>query len=183
MRSKGEENRMTELNDNGSGLEGELTVSRDDFRLGTLEDELRVDGLCKKLLRSFYSRLLEDGERPEKGTLFANSADYFVRDFVVACRQRNLFDERPGIVRQFAGNWYIVNTLEPDIAELSGHLAGIRAFYRFLRCHELISAEFLQEIEKECADTDFYARRIASFWEISGDGYFAWERECTLKDA
>lgn len=163
-------------------LEGELTVDKDEFGLGTLEDELRVDGLCKKMLMHFYFQLIEDGTAPDQATLLANSADYYVRDFVVACRQRNLFDERPGIVRQFAGNWYIVNTLEPGIAELAGHLDGIRAFYRFLRSRDLISAEFLGEIEEECSDTDFYVGRITSFWEIKGDGYGAWERECTLKE-
>ena len=107
-------------------LEGELTVDKDEFGLGTLEDELRVDELCKKMLMYFYFQLLEDGSTPEQATLLANSADYYVRDFVVAIRQRNLFEERPGIVRQFAGNWYIANTLEPDFAELAGHLDGIR---------------------------------------------------------
>ncbi len=163
-------------------LEGDLVVTRDDFDLETLEDEIRVDGLCRKVLKYFYVQLLEVGFTPEKATLFANSADYYVRDFVVDCRKRNLFDERPGLVRQFAGNWYIVNTLEPDIAQLATHLDGVRAFYRFLRSRGLVSQEFLLEIERECADTEFYAGRIASFWEIKGDGYGAWERECTLKE-
>jgi hypothetical protein len=173
---------MSEKNCNDGEPAGELVVNKDDFSLGTLEDELRVDGLCRKLLERFYCRLQEEGYSPEKATLLANSADYFVRDFVVAIKGRNLFDERPGLVRQFAGNWYIVNTLEPDIAELSRHLEGAAAFYRFLRHHALISAAYLDRIEQECADTQYYAGRIESFWEIRGDGYFAWERECTLKD-
>jgi hypothetical protein len=178
----GDESGMTGENDIRNELEGELTVNKDDFRLGTLEDELRVDNLCKKILRRFYFQLLEDGETPEKATFLANGADYFVRDFVVGYKERSIFDERPGIVRQFAGNWYIVATLEPDIAELSGHLDGIRMFYRFLRSSALIAPDYLAEIEKECLDTDYYAGRIASFWEIKGDGYVAWERECTLKE-
>jgi len=172
---------MTDEMGNRGELEGELTVNKDDFRLGTLEDELRVDGLCRKLLMRFYYQLMEDGETPERATFLAGGADYFIRDFVVGIRQRNIFEERPGIVRQFAGNWYIVSTLEPDLVELSGHLAGVRAFYRFLRSRDLVSEEFLRDIENECADTDFYAGRISSFWEITGDGYGAWERECTLK--
>ncbi len=172
---------MAEEYHNPMELEGELVVNKGDFDLGSLEDELRVDGLCKNVLKSFYFHLLEEGLSPEQATLLANSADYYVRDFVVDCRRRNLFDERAGLVRQFAGNWYIVNTIEPDIAQLAAHLDGIRAFYRFLRSRGLVSEEFLQEIEKECADTEFYAGRIASFWEIKGDGYAAWERECSLK--
>ena len=163
-------------------LDGELTVNKDDFRLGTLEDELRVDNLCQKILRRFYFQLLADGVSPERATFLANGADYFVRDFIVGYKARSLFDETHGIVRQFAGNWFIVNTLEPNVTRLSGHLDGVRAFYRFLRSHDLISAEYLSEIEKECLDTAYYESRINSFWEIKGDGYFAWERECTLKE-
>ena len=55
----------------------------------------------------------------------------------------NIFDEMPGIVRQFAGNWFIINSVEPDIALLSRHLRGIRAFYHFLYNQRLISAGFL----------------------------------------
>jgi len=174
---------MTEDTNHRSELDGELVINRDDFRLETLEDELRVDNLCQKILRRFYFQLLEDGVTPEKATSLASGADYFVRDFVVGFRQRSIFDEGPGIVRQFAGNWYIVNTLEPNIHQLSGHLEGIRAFFRFLQSRDLISAEYFQVIGKECADTDYYERRIDSFWEIEGDGYFAWKRECALKDS
>ena len=35
---------MTERYGNRGELEGELVVNKDDFRLGSLEDELRVDG-------------------------------------------------------------------------------------------------------------------------------------------
>jgi len=178
----GEETGMTERYGNRGEVEGELVINKDDFRLGSLEDELRVDGLCQKLLMRFYFQLLEDGISPDQATFLASSADYFIRDFVVAIRERNIFDEHPGLVRQFAGNWYIVNTLEPNMPELSRHLEGIRAFYRFLRSRDLISAPYLGLIERECDDRDYYAGRIDSFWAITGDGYLAWERECTLKD-
>jgi hypothetical protein len=173
---------MADLNDNSIESEAELAFNRDDFRLESLEDELRVDGLCKKMLGRFYCRLLAEGMSPEQATLLANGADYFVRDFLVGFKQRSPLDERPGIVRQFAGNWYIVNTLEPVIGEISGYLAGIRAIYRFLRSRNLISPAFLEEIERECSETDYYASRINSFWAITGDGYGSWERECTMKD-
>ena len=166
-----------------SNLAAELQIDKDDFTLGTMEDDLRVDRLCKELLRSFYDRLLTDGLSPDEATALANGADYFIRDFVVDFKALNLFAEQPGIVRQFAGNWYIVNTLEPDIRQLARHLRGIRAFYRFLRDHELISADCLNNIEKECDDLSFYESRIDSFWEIKGDGYLVWERECTLKES
>ena len=160
-----------------------LKVDKRDFVPTTLEDEVRVDKLCGDLLHRFYCESMDAGLSPEDATALAGAADYFVRDFVVSIKNRSIFDERPGIVRQFAGNWYIVNTMEPLIAEIDGYLSGIKGFYRFLHGHQLISLKFLQAIEAECADRDYYAERIESFWAISGDGYLTWEKECSLKDA
>ncbi|AJE03754.1 hypothetical protein [Geobacter pickeringii] len=163
-------------------LEGELVVNKDDFAIVSVDDEIRADGLCRKLLSRFYFSLLEAGMTPEEATALANGADYYVRDFVVGYKHRSLFDERRGIVRQFAGNWYIVNTIEPAVEELAGHLAGTRAFYRFLAERGDISPGFDAVIAGECDDLAYYAGRIRSFWEIEGGGYGEWERECTLKD-
>jgi hypothetical protein len=160
-----------------------LKIDKDTFTPGTPEDDLRVDLQCKHLLQHFYNFQVGRGVSPHEATALANGADYFIRDFVVDFMGINPFDERPGIVRQFAGNWYIVGTIEPDIDQLAGHLRGISAFYRYLRDHGLISAGYLHNIEQECNDISYYERRIESFWKITGDGYLAWERECSLKTA
>jgi hypothetical protein len=162
-------------------MKDEIQIDKDAFTPVTHDDYLRVDNLCRELLLRFYEEIQADGVSPEEATALASGADYFIQNFLVDFKGYNLFDERPGIVRQFAGNWYIVNTLEPDISELAGYLEGVGAFYRFLRSGGFISAEYLQLIEQECADRDYYASRIDSFWDIKVDGYFAWERECTLK--
>lgn len=160
----------------------QITVDKNAFVLGTLDDELRVDQLCKELLLQFYQEFCAQGVDEAEATILATGADYFIRDFVVAIKQLSIFTESPGIVRQFAGNWYIVNTLEPNNAEIRRYLRGIQAFYRFLYGHELISLQYLRAIELECADSDYYESRIDSFWAIKGDGYGAWERECTMRD-
>ncbi|TGU72710.1 hypothetical protein E4633_10470 [Geomonas terrae] len=159
-----------------------LKVDKRDYVPTTLEDEVRVDKLVSDLLHRFYEEIQQTGMSPEQATALAGAADYFTRDFVVSIKQRSIFDERAGIVRQFAGNWYIVNTMEPLIDEIEGYLAGVREFYRFLYGHQLISLKFLQAIEAECSELDYYAGRIESFWDIVGDGYLTWEKECTLKD-
>lgn len=158
-----------------------LTIEKEDFRVETIDDEIRVDELCSRLLRQFHRDLLKKEVTPLEAGRFAHGADYFIRDFVVSIKQLNIFDEAPGIVRQFAGNWYIVNTLDPDINVLRDYLAGIKAFYRYLRDADLISGRYYAEIEKECDDTAFYEYRIDTFWNITGDGYLIWERECSLK--
>ncbi len=159
----------------------EMKLVKTDFNVVTLEDELRVDGLCRELLISFYQDRLGAGLSEQDATLLANSADFFVRDFVVGARQMNLLDAAPGVIRKFAGNWYIVNTLEPQAEELAMHLNGIREFYRFLFSHSAVGADFMEEVEKDCSDIGYYSARIVSFWEIRGDGYYAWEKEISLR--
>ncbi len=159
-----------------------LDVEKNDFKLQTPDDDLRVDSLCKNLMLSFYEHLLSKGTPPGEATALATGADYFVRDFVVDRKRCSIFDEHPSLVRQFAGNWYIANTLEPNLTELSGHLRGICEFYRFLAANGLVSEDYLQIVKDECAQVDYYGKRIESFWAIEGDGYFAWESECTLKE-
>ena len=156
-------------------------INKDDFDIISLEDDLRVDRLCQGLLREFYDARLEAGMSPKAATLLANSADYYVRDFVLDRMRRNLFDETPELVRQFAGNWYIVNNLEPDVDELAGHLAGIRAFYQYLRDRGLISAGYFESVSASCEALPWYSSRIESFWAIQDDGYTSWEQECSLK--
>jgi hypothetical protein len=162
--------------------EENLAINREEFNLFDHGDFPRVDNLCRGLLLRFYQQLQEEGLSPEEATVLANDADYFVRDFIVDFKAYNLFDEAPDIIRQFAGNWFITRTLEPHIGDLARHLEGIRAFYRFLHGHRLISPEYLRAIEKQCDDLAYYENRIVSYWEIEGDGCFAWERECSLKD-
>lgn len=163
-------------------VEENLTISKRDFDVKSLDDEIRVDGLCRKVLKRFYLHLMEEGLSPEQATVLASSADYFLRDYLVGIRQFNPFDERPGIVRQFAGNWYIVSTLEPNVGELARHLEGIARFFRFLHDRGALSARYLAEMERECSDVEYYGARIDSFWAITGDGYRVWERECSLKE-
>lgn len=166
--------------DNNNG--GNLRINKNHFDINTLDDEIRADSLCQEILKDFYLDLVGKGMEEEEASDFAKSADYFLRDFVISAKQANIFQERAGLVRQFAGNWYIVNTIDPDVEVLAAHLNGIHAFYRFLHDRKLISPIFLKLVEKECTDTAFYADRIESFWDLKGDGYFAWEKKCTLKD-
>ncbi len=155
--------------------------NRSDFDIVTLDDELRVDSLCRDILMAFYNDRLEAGLGEEEATLLANSADYFIRDYVVGFRQANILAETGGLVRGFAGNWYIVNTLEPSAREIATHLRGIREFYHYLRRQGAIGDGFLAFIDRECSDLEYYGRRIESFWNIKGDGYYEWEGECSLR--
>jgi hypothetical protein len=147
-----------------------------EFEIETLDDELRVDDLCRKLLVRFYEQMLNEQVTPEKASALASGADYFLRDFVIDKKRLNVLGEHADIVRKFAGTWYVINNLEPNLPELSGHLDGILAFYRFLSRAGAISTKYLEAVERSCKDLGFYEERIASFWDIQGDGYSAWEK-------
>jgi hypothetical protein len=159
-----------------------MKLTKTDFDIATLEDELRVDSLCRELLLAFYYERLSAGLSEHDATLLANSADFVVRDYLIGTRQLNILETSGGVLRKFAGNWYIVNTLDPTITELEGHLRGINEFFSFLADHGAITPEALAEIAADCHNGDYYRRRIDSFLAITGDGYYAWEEECSLKN-
>ncbi|MBE0596374.1 MAG: hypothetical protein IH614_03800 [Desulfuromonadales bacterium] len=153
------------------------------FDVGDLQDEIRVDDLCGRLLRFFYLHLVEEEKRSpnEAGTL-AHGADYFMREFIVPDRRENIFAISPFRVRQFAATWYIIRTVEPNMLELTRILHGVEAFYRYCQRLGRISAAQLAGIEQECHNLPYYGERIDRFWAIEGDGYFAWEEEVSLKN-
>jgi hypothetical protein len=157
--------------------------ARENFEIHNLQDEIRVDELCQRLLHCFRRELVENEKLPpEQAGALAHGADYFLREFVIPDRRENILALRPGRVRQFAGNWYIVRNLEPNMAELGSILQGVEAFYAYLGKVGKVSAELKAAVRQECALLDYYSQRIDDFWAIEGDGYAAWERECTLKD-
>jgi hypothetical protein len=154
----------------------------EEFEIRNLQDEIRVDRLCSDFLKFFYLDLVEEGRSAEEASALAYGADYFLREFVIPDRRENIFALRPGRMRQFAGNWYIVRTLEPNMVELDGILAGTLAFYRYCRKVSKVNESLLSDMEKDCADRDYYRDRIEAFWAIVDDGYLAWEKECSLKN-
>jgi hypothetical protein len=163
-------------------LAQEDVFKKENFDILDLQDEIRVDHLCRSLLEFFYLHMVEEWKySPEKASALAYGADYFLREYVIPDRQENIFSLPSGRVRQFAANWYIVRTLEPNMVELTSILQGVDAFYIYGRQVGKISEELRESVTKECADLAYYRQRIESFWAIENDGYFAWEKECTLE--
>jgi hypothetical protein len=156
--------------------------ARDCFDVGDLADEVRIDRLCHDLLQVFCRDLIERrGVAPEEASAAAYGASYFLCEFVIPDCRLNIFAVSAAQVRQFAGNWYIVRNLEPNLVELSDLLAGVAAFYDF--CAEIgeVDAKTAATIAQACGDLGTYRQRIESFWAIEGDGYTAWEAACSLK--
>ena len=157
------------------------SLNIDDFEIRTLEDEIRADQECPDLLRALFEHLIthEQLQPEEAGTLCAG-ADHFLREFVIPDCRENLFRINPERVRQFAGNWYIVKTLEPNMVELERILGGIDAFYRFAGTTGLVSCELIEKVSEHCRELDFYRQRIEDFWALTENGYHRWLRQCPL---
>lgn len=151
----------------------------DAFNITSLDDEIRADQLIGKLLRLFFRDQTERlGQEQEVAGRLARGADYFLREFVIADRRDNVFLIQPERVRQFAGNWYIVRNLEPNMAELGDVLEGVAAFYAWLSETKRIASESAKEIEQHCQDLNYYQHRIESFWAIEDNGFIAWNQAC-----
>lgn len=150
------------------------------FLPGSLADEIRIDRLCALLLQTFCRERIAAGCDPLRAGALARGADYFLREFVIDNRRDNLFLLPAGRVRQFAANWYIINTLEPNRSELAEVLAGVEAFYSFCREHGKVTDTCYRQVAAECTDLDYYEARIESFWAIRDDGYLTWDAACPL---
>ncbi|MCM2265009.1 MAG: hypothetical protein NDI73_07440 [Desulfuromonadales bacterium] len=156
-------------------------IAPEDFEIRTLDDEIRVDELCRRLLAAVRDQLLADGTiDPTEAGALCHGADYFLRDFVLAECHDNLFRLPPERVRQFAGHWYITRNFEPNVAELAAILAGVCACYHVLAGHGLVDPELTGAIGTACTDLASYQQRISDFWAIEGDGFAAWRAACPL---
>jgi len=158
-----------------------IEFEHEDFDLGSLEDELRVDSHCQTLLNHYYHYLQLHGKSAQQASDLAFCADYYVRDYVVDFSRQNLMRPEPGLVNRFAATWYITHTLDPEMPLLERHLEAIDAFYSFLHSLHYISQDELDYILEEVSRKDYYSRRIESFLAIKGDGYISWEAECPLR--
>lgn len=158
----------------------EIEFEHDDFDFTTMEEELRVDERCQSLLKQFYQNMQLHGRTAQQASDLAYCVDFYLRDYVLDFCRQNAVRPEPGLIRRFAGNWYITHTLDPEPALLERSLEGIREFYRFLNSHHFISRDELKWLEDETKQTDFYRHRIESFLAIYGDGYVTWEAECPL---
>lgn len=153
------------------------------YQIATLDDEVRADRSCVALLQLFRDELLAAGIDGVEAGSRAHGADYFLREFIIGDRRENILELAYGRVRQFAGHWYIVRTMEPNREELSSILAGVAGFYAFLTRHGKVPAELRDEVAAECRELDYYQRRIETFWAITGDGFTAWRNLCPLPPA
>ncbi|MEJ2201420.1 MAG: hypothetical protein P8X63_10470 [Desulfuromonadaceae bacterium] len=153
------------------------------YDITSLEDEIRADLLCDRLLKACGLHLMEHHRlSAEEASRLCYGASYFLREYLIPDRRVNLFELQPRHIRQFAGNWYIVKNLEPNLTELTGMLEGVLAFHSYCHSLGLVSGQQAETIQASCADLDYYQSRIESFFAIENDGYFQWLADCPLDD-
>jgi hypothetical protein len=156
-------------------------VNPEDFNIASLDDEIRVDTLCGRLLLAVRDQILARRNRTplEVGEL-CHGADLFLRDFVIAACGDNPLRLPPERIRQFAGHWYIINTLEPNAGDLAVILSGVADCYAILAEHGLVDAELAQAAAAAGRELPWYRQRIDDYWAIEADGYAAWRAACPL---
>jgi len=151
------------------------------YTFGTLEDEIKVDKLCKLLLQQYHQYMLKNNDiSPLQAGTYASGADYFLRDFMIDNRRTNILEISPELIHRFAGNWYIITTLEPNMAELENILIGVHLFYTFCTEKKMLEPIRAEEVHQACSRTEYYRERIESFNEITGDGFIVWNSSCPL---
>lgn len=148
----------------------------------SLEEELQADKHCINTVREFHTHLLAQKASPLKAGSLARGADYFLRDYIISACRCSIFTPPQECVKQFAGHWYIINTLEPSKKEIEPVLQGVAAFYQFLAETAQIDSERAAQIKKDCSDIEWFTHRLESFWAIEGDGYSHWRAECPLPE-
>ncbi len=156
-------------------------LNKTDYNIADLDDEIRVDSLCVDLLRHLYQELVQKhGLPPEQAGEHCHGADYFLREFVIPERRKNLFSVEAKDLLQFAGHWYIIRTPEPNLTELKKILAGTAELYSYLASQKLVRQATAEEISMQSQQLDYFQKRIDDFWAIEGDGYDAWRDACPL---
>lgn len=158
----------------------EIEFEHEDFDFTTTEDELRVDERCQALLYNFFQDLQARGLTPEQASDLSYSADFYLRDYLLDFCRLNVVTPEPGLIKKFAATWFIKTTLDPEMAVLERHLVAIRELYRFMHRQHFITREMLLFLETETENLEYYRQRIESFNAITGDGYAAWEAQCSL---
>ncbi len=154
----------------------------ENYQINNLEDEMRAGQLCKQLLQEYHQDLLQRLKLdPLDAGVQAAGADYFLIDFMIDNQRANIFQIDQRAIERFAGHWYIVSNLEPNLEELAGMLKGIAGFYAFLAKKQLIDFGTSHLVSDCCGQLDLFQARIDSFHAISGDGFSAWEKACPLK--
>jgi len=162
-------------------IAAEIEFEPDDFDFSDIEEELAVDERCRTLLNRFYMDLLGRGLSEGEASELAFCADYYLRDYLLDFSRQNVVRPRPGIIRFYAGNWFIIKTLDPEMSVLETHLKAISELYVFLHRQHYISKEELDYLLDEAGQTEFYRQRIESFLKIKGDGYIEWGSACPLE--
>ena len=134
----------------------------------------------KPLFDGFYKYLQETkGLKEATAAQKTNMAAHFVMNFLfVYCDGMDsiLFVDGD-VIRTFLGNWYIRKSFSPRVKEMNGFLKAIVDFYTFIHKEGFMSKGSLQEIKETCKDKEWFAQRLKSYFESSGDEFEDWIME------
>lgn len=169
------------MNNNSTTQESQNLFCWESYTIASLEDELNTDKNCQELLKLFLRFLLEDQKiEPLDSGSHARGADYFLRDYMIDRCRENIFAITPDKINGFAGNWYIVNTLEPNIEELRSLLNGVQLFYLFCDKKGILKDVDFESIESACLNHAYFQNRIESFHNLQDNEFQPWNNHCPI---
>jgi hypothetical protein len=152
---------------------------KEEFVLQGAADFVRLDGLCAELLLEYFRWLqTEAGRRSSarEASALAHHADRYVRDFLVDFLESGPGDEEPRRVRQYLGNWYIVQTLTPTHEEIEGIRDALERLYAFLESMELVSGAARGAFREALSDGTLYHERLEGFWALTPEQIEPWRQ-------
>lgn len=150
---------------------------RGDFTLKGPDDFLRLDTLCAELLRAFCEWMQQPeagGLSPKHAGTLAHAADRYLRDFVVDIKETGPADEDVTLVRQYLGNWYVVNTLAPSHAEIDRISQALSLLYAYLARENIVSEFTWRAVAQSLSDAEFFHRRLEQFWDLNPGAILGW---------
>jgi len=132
------------------------------------------------LFDAFFEYLKEEkGLKEETAGQKTNMVAFFIMNFLFVYYNAidDLRDVDDYAIRTFLGNWYIRKFMSPKVAEMNRFLRAIADFYTFLHKKGFIDDYVLSEIKETCKDKEWFAQRLKSYYETSGDEFEDWIME------
>ena len=102
---------------------------------------VELDNQCRELLGNFYEWMKAPhgaGLKEQEASDLAHAADRYLRDFVVDIKELPPTKSDISTVRQYLGNWYPINTLEPSHEEVDRISKALALFHGWAKSGDIL---------------------------------------------
>ena len=142
--------------------------------------QFEMDTACMELLAEFFEWLKSPSGAaltPEEASPLAHEADRYLRDFMTEILEFTPSDSTDAVAESYLANWYVINTLMPEPAEISKIARALILLHRYMADKGTITLPMACRVEKLFEDTAFFISRLEEFWNLAPQEITAW-RTC-----